>query len=192
MKIKGKPRVGVDVDGVLADLLTPLFDHFNAMFDTAYGVSHMSAWDITDLVPKGREEEFWQSFGRDFRVHDRLQAYPEAVDGMRLLGEVAEVYVITTYLRSAPTWVHDRDKWIMERFGIGKKRMVHTAAKHVFSGAALVDDKPQNVEEWQAEHEGLGVLWRQPYNEVVKLGDNIHYDARTWEEVVSMITSIRW
>ena len=185
-------RAGVDVDGVLADLLGPLFEFFNARYGTAYAVSHMTGWDITDLVPDGDEAGFWADFGREVRVHDRLEAYPGAVEGMRELAKGAEVYVVTTYLHSAPTWVYDRDAWIMKRFGIPKSRMVHTAAKYVFGGRMLLDDKPQNVEEWQGEHpSGKGVLWRQPYNESVALGRGIGYEARSWPEVVDLFGRAR-
>ena len=163
--MQSKPRVGVDVDGVLADLLTPLFQHMNAMLGTAYVPDHMKDWDVAELIPEARRDEFWQTFGRDVRVHDALQPCPGAIEGMSLLGEVADVYIVTAYLHSAPTWVHDRDKWLSDRFGISDKKIVHTHAKYTFFGKALVDDKPSTVEAWSREHSrGTGVLWDQPYN----------------------------
>ena len=161
-----KPRVGVDVDGVLADLLSPLFSHMNTMLGTRYTPDHMKDWDIAELVPEGRRDEFWDSFGKEVRVHDALRPLPGAVEGMQLLAEVADVYIVTAYLRSAPTWVHDRDRWLAEHFAISDKRIVHTHAKYTFSAKALVDDKPATVAAWQREFRwGFGVLWDQPYNQ---------------------------
>lgn len=165
MNLARKPRVGVDVDGVLADLLTPLFQHLNTLLGTTYAPDHMKDWDIAELVPPERRDEFWNTFGREVRVHDALQPLPGAVEGMKLLQEVADVYIVTAYLRSAPTWVHDRDRWLSEHFGVGDKKIVHTHAKYVFSGEMLIDDKPETVERWCREHpNGRGVLWDQPYN----------------------------
>jgi hypothetical protein len=80
--ISRKPRVGVDVDGVLADLLAPLFLHMNAMLGTAYAADHMKDWDITELVPPELRDEFWNTFGREVRVHDALKPLPGAIEGM--------------------------------------------------------------------------------------------------------------
>lgn len=185
--MRRRKRAGVDVDGVLADLLEPLFEFFNARYGTQYGVSHMTGWDVADLVPGGDVAGFWADFGREVRIHDSLKPYPGAVEGMRMLAEVADVYVVTTYLHSAPTWVYDRDRWIMEHFAIPKGRMVHVQSKYIFSGAGLIDDKPQNVIEWQDEHpEGKGVLWRQPYNEGQALGEEVRYEARDWPAAVAL------
>lgn len=196
--MNNKPRVGVDVDGVLADLLAPLFTHMNAMLGTAYAPDHMKDWDITDLVPEDRRDEFWTTFGREVRVHDALRPLPGAVEGMKLLAGVADVYVVTAYLRSAPTWVHDRDRWLSEHFGISDKKIVHTHAKYTFLGRALVDDKPSTVVRWQEEHpEGLGILWAQPYNAAFSPVGNaivethkprVGFRTNSWETVVSLVT----
>lgn len=202
--MNNKPRVGVGVDGVLADLLAPLFTHMNTMLGTAYAPDHMKDWDITDLVPEDRRDEFWTTFGREVRVHDALRPLPGAVEGMKLLAGVADVYVVTAYLRSAPTWVHDRDRWLSEHFGISDKKIVHTHAKYTFSAKALVDDKPTTVAAWQREFRfGFGVLWDQPYNRSVStlatyIGDGawerqkgpaqIRYRTRDWRALMEMVT----
>jgi 5'(3')-deoxyribonucleotidase len=199
MNTPRKPRVGVDVDGVLADLLAPLFQHLNTMLGTAYAADHMKDWDITELIPPARRDEFWNTFGQEVRVHDALKPLPGAIEGMRFLAEHADVYVVTAYLRSAPTWVHDRDRWLSEHFGVSDKKIVHTHAKYVFSGAMLVDDKPQTVLRWQEENpNGLGVLWAQPYNAAYdRVGDatsppvpGTRVDLRTdsWEFLVELVT----
>lgn len=193
-----KPRVGVDVDGVLADLLAPLFNHLNAMLGTAYAPDHMKDWDITDLVPEERRDEFWTTFGREVRVHDALQPLPGAIEGMKVLAESADVYIVTAYLRSAPTWVHDRDRWLSEHFGISDKKIVHTHAKYTFAGKALVDDKPSTIIRWQEEHpSGLGILWAQPYNLVPTLigaatvsthAPRVSFRTNSWETVIELVT----
>lgn len=187
MRSRRHKRVGVDVDGVLGDLLDPLFAFFNARYGTQYGVSHMVGWDVADLVPDGDVEGFWRDFGREVRVHDVLRPYDGAVEGMRHLAEVADVYVVTSHLHTAPTWVYDRDRWVMEHFGVPKSRMVHASDKYVFAGAGLIDDKPQNVIEWQEEYpDAKGVLWRQRYNEGAALGDGVLYEARDWPSAVAL------
>lgn len=177
----GKLRFGCDVDGVLADLLTPIFDHLSTRFDLHFTIDHMSTWDVSDLIPEELRTPFWKSFGEEVRVHDILKPLPGALEGMRRLREVADVYLVTSHLRSAPTWVHDRDKWLEEHFEISGKKIIHTSAKYIFGGAALIDDKPENVKLWQEEHPNArGILWDQPYNR-----EAVTRSVLTADEIVS-------
>lgn len=183
-----KPRVGVDVDGVLADMMTPLFEVMNRLFGTAYTVEHMEDWTVDPLIPEGRADEFWRELGKP-GLHARLLPYPGAVEGMRALGDAADVYIVTSYLHGAETWVHERDAWLAEHFGIPRAKIVHTRAKYTFYGRVLVDDKPENVIEWQTEHpSGAGVLWSQPYN---RRNDDprIRHRLDRWEDVIRLATS---
>ena len=183
-----KPRVGVDVDGVLADLMTPLFDLMNRLYRTSYSVEHMEDWAIDPFIPEGRADEFWRELGKP-GLHARLKPYPGAVEGMRALGEVADVYIVTSYLHGAETWVHERDAWLMEHFHIPRAQIVHTRAKYTFYGRALVDDKPDNVVEWQTEHaHGLGVLWGQPYNRRFE-DPRVKHRVEAWEPLIRLVTA---
>lgn len=159
-------RVGVDVDGVLADVLTLLFQHANTAYGLNLSPAAMTGWDIEPLLPQDVDvEEFWRGFCRSTEGHHDFAVLPGAVEGLNLLRTVADVYVVTAYLPVATTWAHDRDRWLHHHFNIPHKRIIHTHAKYVFSGAALIDDKPLNIEQWIEEHpRGFGVLWAQPYN----------------------------
>jgi 5'(3')-deoxyribonucleotidase len=164
-----RPRVGVDVDGVLADLLTPLY----ALASRLYGVDlsdlHKDTWDLDKLLPPGKADEFWKAAGEE-GSHDRLDVYPGAVKGVAALQEVADVYIVTSYLHDARTWVYERDRWIQRHFGIPRRKMVHTHAKYTFSGDMLIDDKPENIELWAQDRirardlAAVPVLWAHRYN----------------------------
>lgn len=189
MTLKLKPRVGVDVDGVLLDLLTPLYEFANKRFNTAYRQEDLSTWSIEEHLLIDDATAFWDDFAAETRGHGALQPLPGAVDGMRRLGDVADVYIVTSYLTNSATWVHDRDAWLARHFGISRKSIVHTHAKHVFSGAMLIDDKADNVRDWVAEHErGRGVLWAHPFNR----REHVQYHPRvlrtdSWAEVIHRI-----
>lgn len=183
-----KPRVGVDVDGVLADLITPMFELMNRLLHTSYSVEHMEDWSIDHLIPADRADEFWRELGKP-GLHAQLKPHPGAVEGIRALSDVADVYIVTSYLHGAETWVYERDAWLHKHFGIPRAKIVHTRAKYTFYGRVLVDDKPENVVEWQAEHpHGAGVLWLQPYN---RRNDDARIQHRTdrWDEVIRLATA---
>lgn len=157
-------RVGVDVDGVLADLLTPGLQLLAEMTGKETTPHHLTEWDFDKLIPEGRVQEFWERMGAQ-GVCSSFEPYPGSVEGMAMLGEVCDVYVVTAHLGTGATWAYERDRWLSRHFGIPRSRIVHTQAKYVFHGVALVDDKPLNVEQWARAHPGqLPVLWMQPYN----------------------------
>jgi 5'(3')-deoxyribonucleotidase len=114
--------------------------------------------------------------------------YPGVVNAVSRLHQLVDVFAVTAPMKKSPRWTSDRDQWCEEVLGIPFERMVHTKAKYIFSGDMLVDDKPQNIEEWAEEHAGVPVLWTQPYNK------NHHFNpaierrvvrTNSWEDIIA-------
>ena len=161
-------RVGIDVDGVLADLLTPGLALLSRWTGKEITPDHLQEWSFDNLIPEGRIGEFWEEMGSP-GMCGSFEPYPGAVQGVKRLQEVCDVYIVTSALHTGKTWTYERDNWLMKHFGIPRSRIVHTQAKYTFYGMALVDDKPLNIELWAATHPGqLPVLWTQPYNKDVE------------------------
>lgn len=162
-----KPRVLLDCDGVLADFIGGALRIVNSMF----GTNHVSA-DVTEF-------DFAGSLGLEpvdaanvKRAIGNLQGFaaslavlPGAIDGVRRLRDVADVYVVTAQWIGNLTWTHERERWLDRHFGIQSIRVIHTSAKYVCSGDVLVDDKTSTCEEWRAAHpDGIAVQWSTPHN----------------------------
>lgn len=159
-----KHRVLLDVDGVLADLLTPCLAVASEIVGRELMPADMSEWHFESLLPdKSDVNTLWKRIGAP-GVCRSLLPYPDAVEGVRALAEVAHVYAVTLPLSANPQWTSEREAWLLEHFGIPQNMVVHTAAKYLVKGAMLVDDKPEHVQEWAREHErGIPVLWEHPY-----------------------------
>lgn len=161
-------RVGIDVDSVLADFLSPGLALLSKWTGVPYTPDHLQEWDLDNIIPDGRVGEFWEEMGGP-GVCGSFEPYPGAVQGVKRLQEVCDVYIVTSALHTGKTWTYERDNWLMRHFDIPRSRIVHTQAKYTFYGMALVDDKPLNIEQWATTHPGqLPVLWSQPYNEKAK------------------------
>ena len=158
--------IAVDVDSVLADFVTPLIEHINKMFGTSYKNEDVTDFDIeNNLIPKSDSFRFWKSFGEDVRVHDILEPIPGSVEGISLLSEVADVFIVTSPLATAPTWTYDRDVWLMRHFGIPKNRIAHIHEKFRIRSDFFVDDKMENVSSWiDHNKDGVAFLWKQNWN----------------------------
>lgn len=181
-------RVLLDVDGVLADFVSA----FLAMVARDTGIVATPA-DVTQFdigaslgLSKEQHSQVKRSIGAWTGMARKLEVYPGAIDGVKALREVAEVYIVTSPWNSNPTWTHDREWWLYEHFGIKHSHVTHTSAKYLCRGDFLVDDKVSAVEKWQAEHPGgVGVVWNTPHNQLESWAG-----ARTnsWGELIAMVT----
>ena len=163
-----RPVVLVDVDGVLADFQTAAFKEIDRigikLTIDEYNLSQRM-WDFC-AHPKleAHRAEIQQSWKRAGFCAE-IKPYAGARDGIKMLREVADVYACTAHMRGNPTWVHERDEWLIEHFAFDHKHLIHTHAKYRVHGDMLIDDKPSNVEKWMARHpHAFAILWSQPYN----------------------------
>jgi 5'(3')-deoxyribonucleotidase len=178
-----KPRVLVDVDGVLADFLTPALKIIERLTGRAYRPEEILRWDLFETIGKEWEQPFL-ALCNEPGFAASCPVLPGAQEGLRALQEVATVYIVTSPLNHNPTWTHERELWLHDHFGIHHKQIVHTSAKYLCLGDVIIDDRPKNITDWEAEHpDGLGLLWDAPWNRL----DDVRFRARSWEEVVTRI-----
>ncbi len=185
-----KPRVLVDVDGVMADFNKAAIATANQLFGTAYEAKNVNEWSVARYMKLTKEQE--DAFY--FELHkpgwaSSLEPYPGAKEGIRELREHADVHIVTSPVFSA-TWCGDRWQWLKGHFEIPSRDVTHTHQKHLVSGEVIVDDKPSNVRRWATEHpEGAAFLWLQKYN-MHETDKRLKY-ATTWEDVISYTKGLR-
>jgi 5'(3')-deoxyribonucleotidase len=167
-----KPTVLLDVDGVILDF-TELYLRCAVMAKVID--PHLQAcrwqphlWDIGDALELTIDARAAVHVYLDAPGAGRtIQPYEGAVDAVRKLMEVADVYFTTTSLETNPTWESDR-RWLFTKL-LGKdaaRRLVFVSHKQLCHGDVLVDDKLSNVEKWFAAHPNrTAVLWPHEYNQ---------------------------
>jgi len=162
-----KPRVLLDVDGVLADFvggyLALLAEHTGIVATP----EQITAFDIGASLGLTREQSarMKRAIGDAEHFARKLAVYPGAQEGVAALHKVAEVYIVTSPWNSNRTWTYDREQWLAEHFGIPHARVVHSA-KHLVRGDVLIDDKTETLRAWSVEHEfGKPIQWVTPHNQ---------------------------
>lgn len=182
-----KPRVLLDCDGVLGDFITPALQVIEDLCGINVEHDDVSVWDFAEqyLESEADRAEYWRRVTAPGFCAS-IEPYPIAREGVALLQSYADVYVVTSPMATGKTWMHERQEWCREHFGLHYKHVIHTHAKYTVSGAMLVDDKPEHVERWQAEQPGrVGVLWERRYN-----AHATHLrSTRHWGAVVDMLQS---
>ena len=160
----------LDVDGVVSNFNGSFLREANRILKRSYELSQVTEWDTAKALGLTREEEervFYVIRQPGFALS--IDPYPEAKEGFEKLSRLAEVYFVTTPMRGprdeTMTWMHDREHWLHDHFGVPHNRVIHCNAKERVRGDIFVDDKPANVRRW-AEHNPLerSVLWHQEYN----------------------------
>jgi 5'(3')-deoxyribonucleotidase len=175
----------LDVDGVLADFLTPALDIIERITGRKYISEEIVTWDIFEIVGKEWEQPFFEACSQPGFAAS-LAVYSGAQEGVRRLHEIAEVYIVTSPLNHNPTWTYERELWLKEHFGIPHGRIVHTSAKHLCVGDALIDDRPYNIQKWGYGHPaGTGILWDAPWNRRDRVPEVRTHD---WQEVLSLVS----
>lgn len=137
----------LDVDGVLADFVSAACREARALGFRLYP-RNVDRWDLFSLMPfltrdlvMGRCQA--PGFAR------KLRAYPGAIQAVK--PHIKDVVFVTAPFGGSKTWAHDREQWLVDRFG-PRIEIVHTGAKHLVHGRCLVDDRPENVVDWWREH----------------------------------------
>lgn len=127
----------------------------------------VTGWEVfRALGVDGGAEEAVRARLRGFGVARGFAPREGAIELVRGLRAWADVYAVTAPLDGAPTWPFDRERWLVEELGFAPSEVVHARDKRLVAGDVLVDDKPEHLVGWSAEHpEGLAVLWEAPYND---------------------------
>jgi 5'(3')-deoxyribonucleotidase len=179
----------LDVDGVLADFIGGALQIVNDLFGTAHVREDVTQFDIAASLGLTAEQGavMKRAIGAMPRFAGALRVLDGAVEAVRQLHQIAEIYIVTSPWNSNPTWCHDREAWLDRHFGILHARVIHTSAKHLVAGDILVDDKTSTLEQWRAAHPiGIAVQWATPHNRC-DAWDGA--STSSWDELIAIVRS---
>jgi 5'(3')-deoxyribonucleotidase len=182
-------RILLDVDGVCAAFI----EHMLAVLKEDFSDEEVP--DVKDITMGDFREKLTDnqrdfsnlildmgSFWRSLPVAEGAQ---DAVKSM--LREGHEVVWVTSPWISCLTWESERREWLAEHFDATHKDVVFCHRKELVIGHILIDDKPQNVTDWQAEFKGgAGLLYDQPWNASSKGAKRF-----TWKDTDKLLSGIR-
>lgn len=189
----------LDVDGVIADFMGDALEAIRKVSGKTHTREEVTDWDFfgcLDVSPADKKsvlEYFIKAPGFAYN----LEPLPGAVEGVKKIAAIADVFFVTSPWRSSPTWVYDRDRWLVKYFGstLGRK-VIHTEHKYLVRGNVLVDDKPEHVEGWVVEQDAnlMGwdcLLWDSHHNKDAHPCDGVLRRVSTWEEVEECVSRLR-
>lgn len=155
-----KPCLLLDVDGILADFISPALAEITKLTGFVYHHDDITQWDIMEClgIPDDVSKAAYDNMRREGFCAG-IEPYAGTKEGVQLLQEVCDLYIVTSPL-GGPYWAHEREMWLWEHYRIPQKKIISTSAKYRCVGDAFVDDKTSNLEKWRAAHrKGCAVRW---------------------------------
>jgi 5'(3')-deoxyribonucleotidase len=176
-------RLGIDLDGVVANFNAGWMSRYNEERGTALTPDLVDHWDgmveLTDFET-GRDFWRWARNGDGPGLFRHLPVYPEAVPALDRLALNHEIVIITT----KPRWsISDTYAWIADN-EIPTREVHITGRKWTVDCDVYLDDGPHNLESLVLERPDRTVCrFVRPWNEAVPGA----VDVDSWDTFESLV-----
>jgi len=179
-------RLGIDLDGVVADFNRGWITRYNADFDADLSLDVVDRWDgLITPTHFSDMREFWEwaSNHGDGSLFRHLDTHEGALPTLRTLATGHDIVILTT----KPRWaVHDTFAWIADN-KIPTREVHILWKKWSVDCDVYLDDSPQMVQGLRRHRPDKVVCrfvrpWNDPVEGVV--------DVASWEDFATLIQSL--
>lgn len=176
-------RLGIDLDGVVADFVTGWTTLYNAEYAATIDPRDVDHWDaIPDLTHFAHMGDFWRwaSHLDGGSLFSHLEPYAGAVDALRGLATRHSIVIVTT----KPGWaIHDTFAWI-SKHRIPTREVHITEDKWMVDCDVYLDDGPHVLDDLVAHRpESVVCRYVRPWNEPV----HGTIDVASWNEFIEVV-----
>lgn len=177
-------RILLDIDGVLADWTGQV----KRVVELHGGTMDITRWFKRQSLPAAIQVNVFRIIAAPGFAAS-LPVLPGAIEAVQQLRKAGHTVQFVTSLWNCPTWVHDRNHWLVRhKLCSAPSGVIYAKEKFMVKGDVFVDDKPENVVAWKQEWPlGVPVLWHQPWNESFNaLETNINH-FNDWDKLIEIV-----
>lgn len=178
-------RVGIDMDGVLADFNTGWMTRYNRDFDANLDASMVQEWDgLYTLTHFGSMAEFWAwAQGDGVSTFRHAPPLPGAIEGIKRIGQKHRVAIVSSKfdwaIPDSLAWLADHDVPAREVHFLWDKRLAECDV--------YLDDAPHQLQELRDGLPDATICrmvhaWNDPMPGVV--------DVHSWEEFERVVDGV--
>lgn len=176
-------RLGIDLDGVVADFNTGWVSRYNSEFGSELTTDQVDSWNsMGELTHFESMGAFWRwaARGDQGSVFRHLETYPGAAEALERLSRNHAIVIIT----AKPDWaIHDTFAWIADH-SIPTREVHITDVKWRVPCDVYLDDSPRQIVELHHNRpEAVVCRYVRPWNEPV-VGVR---DVASWSEFAALI-----
>jgi len=147
-------NIGIDLDGVFYDFLTPFLKLVNGDLGTIYDINDITKWSLSKsgLITHKQGREFLKKFTEEGQIK-KMKPLPGAAASLRVLSQFYKIYFITSRWPDAQIQtIESLDRDLGSKF---YEHPVIFCSRDYSKGQAVkelnakyfVDDKPTNIEQ---------------------------------------------
>jgi len=173
-----KPKLLIDMDGVIVNLIDPWLSRINQDQGTNYTKNDIKGGIMESTgIPEEvcctyfYEKDFWLS----------LPPQDDVMEYLPKLDELFDIIIVTKAHFASPYCSHEKYMWMIKHFGKPFK-MVQTKYKSYVRGAIIIDDMGDNLKRCH-ERGKTTICYAQPWNVDVDFG----YKANSWKEIYQIL-----
>lgn len=182
-----RPIILVDCDGVLADFVSASLDVLRT-FGIDKQHDDVKEFDFAGLGMDKHQRKALENRWREPGFCASIKPYDGALEGLRLLRTLADVYAVTAPMNGSVTWQGERAAWLSDHMEFQRDHIVSTAAKHLVNGDVLIEDNPDVLTRWaDAGIDRIGMLWSRPYNAASDWTMRNRWTGSDWQEVCEYV-----
>jgi 5'(3')-deoxyribonucleotidase len=180
-------RLGIDLDGVVADFNAGWMSRYNAEHGTSLTTDQVDHWDaMVDLTEFSSDTEFWEWARNGDRpgLFRHLPVFPDALPALDRLASGHTIVIITT----KPRWaVHETYAWLSDN-RIPTREVHITRNKWTVDCDIYLDDGPHNLEALVAKRPDRTTCrfvrpWNQPVTGAI--------DVNSWDDFEDFVENHR-
>lgn len=153
-----KPRIAVDMDQVLVDLLTPWLERYNNDYQDNLKPSDIVSWNFCHIVKPECHKKIY-TYLDDQSLFESLPIMDGSQEILKTLSNDYELFVVTAPWN--PDNMATKFRYLQKNFSfISESNYVFTRNKSIVNADYLIDDKPDNFHEFR----GKAILFEAPHN----------------------------
>ncbi len=167
-------RLGIDLDGVVADFTSGWIDRYNQQFGTSLHRDQATMWSApVEMGAFSSMGEFWRwASGLEGGFFRQLDPYPDALGTITALHDAGHRIVIIT---SKPSWAHEQThRWIAAH-ELPTREVHITRDKASVACDVYLDDYNRNLLKLVAERPRATVCrYVRPWNDPIPRVRDVH------------------
>lgn len=155
-------KIGLDMDGVLADLLSDWVRVYNNIYEDSLVSNDIVSWDFHNFVKPECGKKCYEILHSDFLNFANLDPIPGAVEAVANFMKDPEIdlYVVTDAL-SSPKIMREKYAWLRRHIPfLDRTKVFFAKHKEMIAVDVLIDDHTENVLNSYRE----GILFSAPHN----------------------------